>query len=151
VLETLDQLKNISVADNSENGSIDQTATNIETAVDSALQTFLPHHLKRMVLVTDGNENSGHVKNLLSRLRAEDVRVYTVPLDARVNRDAWIEGVMSPSEIEPEALFPVEAHIYSQSDTAGEVQLRSGDKSLASRAVHLTAGLNRVAFETSIK
>ena len=151
VLETLNQLKSVSVADNAENGSIDQSATNIETAVDSALQTFPPRHLKRMVLVTDGNENSGHVTNLLSRLRAEGVRVYTMPLEARVNQDAWIEGVMSPSEIDPEALFPVEAHIYSQADTSGEVQLRSGDKSLASRAVHLTPGMNRIAFETSIK
>ena len=115
VLETLDQLKGISVADHSENGSIDQSGTNIEAAVGSAVQTFPPHHLKRLVLVTDGNENSGHVTSLLTRLRAEDVRVYTMPLDARVNRDAWIEGIMSPSEIEPEALFPVEAHVYSQS------------------------------------
>jgi Ca-activated chloride channel homolog len=151
VLETLDQLKSISVADNSANGSIDQSGTNIEAAVDNALQAFPPHHLKRMVLVTDGNENSGHVSHLLTRLRAEGVRVYTMPLDARTNRDAWIEGIMSPSEIEPEALFPVEAHVYSQSDTSGEVQLRYGDKNLASRAVHLTAGMNRVAFETSIK
>ena len=74
-----------------------------------------------------------------------------MPLDARMNRDAWIEGIMSPSEVEPEELFPVEAHVYSQSDTSGEVQLRHGDKNLATRAVHLTAGMNRVAFETSIK
>jgi Ca-activated chloride channel homolog len=151
VLDTVNELRTISVAEGARNGSIDQSGTNIEAAVDSALQTFSPHHLKRMVLVTDGNENAGHVTSLLTRLKAEGVRVYTVPLDARLNRDAWIEGVMSPSEIEPEALFPVEAHVYSQADTAGEVQLRYGDKSLASRKVHLTPGMNRVAFETSIK
>ena len=49
------------------NGSIDQSGTNIEAAVDSAVQTFPPHHLKRLVLVTDGNENSGHMMNMLTR------------------------------------------------------------------------------------
>jgi hypothetical protein len=29
---------------------------------DRALRSFAPHHLKRLVLVTDGNENSGHVR-----------------------------------------------------------------------------------------
>ena len=151
VLDTLDQLRKVGVADNAENGSIDQSATDIEGAVDSALQTFTPHYLKRLVLVTDGNENAGHITNTLSRLKAEGVQVYTVPLEARINRDAWVEAIMSPAETAAEELFPVEAHVYSQTDSAGEVELRYGNRNLVSRKVQLTHGLNRVAFETSIK
>ena len=151
VVGTLDQLKKIGVADNASNGSIDQSATNIEAAVDSALQSFTPHYLKRMVLVTDGNENAGHITNMLSRLKAEGVHVYTLPLEARVNRDAWVEAIMSPAEIAAEELFPVEAHVYSQTDTIAEVDLRYGDKSLGTRKVQLIRGLNRVTFETSIR
>jgi uncharacterized membrane protein len=151
VVQTLDQLNEVRVTDNSRNNSIDQNATNLEGAVENAIQNFAPHHLKRLVLITDGNENFGHIANMLSRLKSEGVHVYTVPLQARTNRDAWVEAVMTPPDVAAEEPFPVEAHVYSQINTSAEVQLRYGDRKLGSRKVRLTPGLNRVAFETSIK
>ena len=56
---TLDQLKDVQVTDEIAAGSIDQSGTNIEQAVDDALRSFPPYHLKRLILLTDGNENSG--------------------------------------------------------------------------------------------
>src|SRR3989449_10123880 len=57
VFDGLDQLEAVGVAENPTDDAIGQSATNIEVAVDSALQNFAPHHLKRLVLITDGNEN----------------------------------------------------------------------------------------------
>src|SRR6516225_3299941 len=87
VFDTLEQLKQVEVASQSSRGSIDQSATDIESAIDTAIRSFAPHHLKRLVLISDGNENSGHMMEMLSRLKAENIRVYTVPSQARVNRD----------------------------------------------------------------
>ncbi len=159
VFETLEQLNEVRVSltrpsaalSRGERASIDQSATNVEGAVENAIQNFAPHHLKRLVLITDGNENFGHVTNTLSRLKGEGVHVYTVPLQARTNRDAWVEAIMSPSDVAAEEPFPVEAHVYSQTNTSAEVRLRYGGKELGSRNVRLTPGLNRVAFETSIR
>src|SRR5262245_25047481 len=61
VFEKLDQLKQVQVANNAARGSIDQSATNIEDAIDSAIRSFAPHHLKRLILLSDGNENTGHM------------------------------------------------------------------------------------------
>src|SRR5438093_11399692 len=58
---------------------------------------------------------------------------------------------MAPAEVTAEELFPVEAHVYSQADTSAEVELRYGEKTLGSRKVQLIRGLNRIAFDTSIK
>src|SRR6266571_348189 len=151
VFETLEQLKVVEVANESSRGSIDQSATDIEGAIDTAIRSFAPHHLKRLVLISDGNENSGHMMDLLSRLKLEGVHVYAVPTEARTNRDVWVEAIMAPSEITAEELFPLEAHVYSQVDTSAEVEVKYGDKTLGSRKVQLIRGLNRVAFEGSIK
>ncbi len=150
VLDSIDQLKNVSVSGRASAGSIDQSATNIEDAVDRALHTFAPHHLKRLVLISDGNENSGHVTDMLPRLKQEGVHVYTIPVAARTNRDVWIEAVMAPANIAAEETFPVEVHVYSQSDTTGEVEVKDGDKSLGKRQVQLAKGLNRIAFDTRL-
>jgi uncharacterized membrane protein/secreted protein with Ig-like and vWFA domain len=151
VFENLDQLKQVQVANTAARGSIDQSGTDIENAIDTAIRSFAPHHLKRLVLLSDGNENSGHMLNMLSRLKSEGIHVYTVPSQVRTNRDVWAENIMAPAEVTSEELFPLEAHIYSQAETSAEVEIKQGEKTLGSKKVQLTRGLNRVAFETSIK
>jgi len=89
--------------------------------------------------------------NTLSRLKSEGIHVYTVPSQTRTNHDVWVENILAPSEVTAEELFPLEAHIYSQAETAAEVEIKHGDKSLGTKKVQLLRGLNRVAFETSIK
>jgi Ca-activated chloride channel family protein len=151
VFEKLDQMKDVHVASSASRGSIDQSGTNIEDAIDTAIRTFAPHHLKRLVLLSDGNENSGHMMEMLSRLKSEGVHVYTVPSQPRTNQDVWVENVLSPVQVTAEELFPLEVHVYSQADVPAEVEIKHGDKSLGIKKVNLIRGLNRVAFETSIK
>src|SRR5581483_4617945 len=137
IFDNLDQLKAVQVSNNALNGSIDQSGTNIENAIETAIRSFAPHHLKRLVLLSDGNENSGRMMTMLSRLKAEGVHVYTVPSPVRTNHDVWVENVLAPSEVTAEELFPLEAHVYSQSDTPAEVEIRHGDKSLGNKKVQL--------------
>ena len=37
---------------------------------------------------------------------------------------------MAPAEVTAEELFPLEAHVYSQTETAAEVEIKQGDKTL---------------------
>jgi Ca-activated chloride channel homolog len=148
--ETLDQLTNVQVTSAAVAGSIDQSGTNIEDAINEALRSFPPYHLKRLVLLTDGNENSGRMMSQVPRLKQDGVRVYTVPMGARANRDVWVETVMAPTQVTAEETFPMEVHVYSQADTAGEVEVKVGDKSLGSRKVTLAKGMNRVAFAGTV-
>jgi hypothetical protein len=94
VFEKLDQLKAVQVASTASANTIDQSGTNIENAIDTAIRSFAPHHLKRLVLLSDGNENSGHMMDMLARLKSEGIHVYTVPSQARTNRDVWVENIL---------------------------------------------------------
>ncbi len=151
VFDSLDQLEAVGVAENPTGDTIGQNATNIEVAVDSALQNFAPHHLKRLVLITDGNENRGHLMNAVRRLQSGNVRLYTMSLGARSDRDVSIESMTVPPEVAAQEPFSVEVGVYSRVDTVARVELRHAERTLGSRDVQLGRGPNRVAFETNIK
>lgn len=150
-LETLDALKSVEIADRPGQQGIDQGATNIEDALDRAARALGPNHLKRLVLLTDGNQNAGDVKNILPKLKHEGIRVFTVPAPVRANRDLWVENILVPTHATAEELFPVDVHVYSQAEADAELELLQGEKSLGKRTLKLVPGLNRVAFEVQIK
>src|SRR5437762_12779405 len=73
VFDSLDQLEAVGVAEGPSDDAgdaIHQNATNIEVAVDSAIQNFGSYHLKRLVVITDGNENQGRVLNVFRLLQS---------------------------------------------------------------------------------
>jgi Ca-activated chloride channel homolog len=149
-VSTIDELKKVEVSNWGRRGSLDQNATNVSGALDRALRHLAPNSLRRIVLLSDGNDNAGDLAAVLPKLNRERVRVYTVPLEARADRDVWLESVLAPSAVTADEQFPVEAHIYSQFETSGKVEIRNGDRLLGSKSVRLVAGLNRIAFETSV-
>jgi Ca-activated chloride channel homolog len=151
--KSLNELTQVSVSNHGgQTGQnlIDQSETNIASALDDALHRFAPYHLKRLVLISDGNDTSGDIAEVLPRLKQEHVHVFTLPLEAKSDQDSWIETLITPSTVAADEQFPIEVHIFSPSNTSGDVEIRVADKILATRTVLLTKGLNRIAFETSI-
>jgi uncharacterized membrane protein len=147
---SVEELKKVQVSNWGDRGVLDQSKTDLSGALDRAVRGFAPNHLKRAVLITDGNDNSGDIAAILPRLSRENVRVHTVPMEARVSRDVWIESVMAPSAVTADEQFPVEVHVYSQFETTTSVSLKNGNEVLGSRRVPLAEGLNRIAFETRL-
>jgi Ca-activated chloride channel homolog len=148
--ERLEDLTQVSVSSQASRNAVDQSQTNIAAAVERALRSFSPDHLKRLVLVSDGNENAGDIATVLPRLRTDHVEVFTVPLPVRSNQDVWVENLMAPPQVNADEQFPLEVHVYSPSDTTGTIEIRNGTKTLVQKSVSLKKGLNRVAFETSV-
>jgi uncharacterized membrane protein len=147
--ETPEELSNAPVSTTGRDGTIDQSKTSLAEAIDHAIRSFAPEHLKKLILLSDGNANAGRLESAIEHLRQEGVQVYTKPMASRTTRDAWIESVIVPGTITPEEVFPVEVHLYSQFQTSAEVELKTNGKPSARRLVALSEGMNRVAFETS--
>jgi len=148
--ERLEDLTHVAVSSQTSRNAVDQSQTDIAAALERAMRSFAPNHLKRLVLVSDGNENAGDIAAVMPRLKKEGVEVFTVPLPVRSEQDVWIENLMAPPQVNAEEQFPLEVHIYSGSNVSGRVEIRNGTKILAARTVPLKKGLNRVAFETSV-
>jgi uncharacterized membrane protein len=149
--DSADALAKAPVSQKPQPGAIDQTRTRLAAALDHAARSFAPDHLRRLVLLSDGNSNSGDLTAAIDHLRREHVRVYTRSMNARTSRDTWVESMLSPSSVTAEEQFPVEVHVYSQAGGPAEIQLKNGDKLLEQRNVSLREGLNRIAFDANVK
>ena len=96
---TAEGMRLVEVSTDVANRSINQSVTNLETALSRALRSFDPRYLKRLVLITDGNENAGNVSRLLGEAQESDVRVFTLPATVRGDGDSWVESIDLPDEI----------------------------------------------------
>jgi len=148
--DRLEELTQVAVASQAGRNAIDQSQTDIAAALEHALQSFAPEQLKRIVLVSDGNENAGDITSVLVRLKRANVEVFTVPIPARSGQDVWIENLMAPQQVNADEQFPLEVQVFSSSDVTGKIEIRNGNKILAQRSVPLKKGPNRIAFETSV-
>ena len=140
-------IRTVRVSPHGTEGSIDQSSTNLEVAVAQALRSFDPRYLKRLVLITDGNENSGDLMQVLGRAQELGVRVFAMPSTVRGEGDSWIETIELPDGIREEE--PVEAivQVFSRAATSATVELLRDNGLLDSRQVDLEPGLNALTFE----
>jgi uncharacterized membrane protein len=149
VFDNVDDLGKVQVADGPpEEGAVDRSATALASAIERAEQAFAPNHLKRIVVMSDGNDNSGDLRTALARLRASRVRVFTHAMNSRSNPDVWVEGVAVPDVVTAEEPFSGEVQIFSQTAVTADIQISAGGRELTRQQARLTEGLNTIPFET---
>jgi Ca-activated chloride channel family protein len=143
-------LGQVPVAQQASPGVLDQTQTNLERALDDGLLALDRDRVKRLVLMTDGNQTAGDVWRVLPRLKAAGVRVYPVPAKPRDDGDAWVDGIELPGGLRAREPVKVAVRVFSPRDMRARVLLRNGSVAVGSRAVQLRPGLNRIAFEARL-
>ena len=149
-------IRNVAVGDGSARDAsadpavIDQTATNLEQALDSALMALDRDRAKRIVLLTDGNQTSGDVWRALPRLTQAHVRVYPIPAKVRDDNDVWIAGVEAPAAMHAGEPVTVTVRVFAAFETPAQVLLKEAASVLGTRKLRLSAGLNRIAFEVKM-
>jgi len=131
-----------------EDNPIDQGATNLELALDTALAGFAPGHAKRLVLISDANQTAGDLWRVVPRLRQSDVRVFGVPAAVAVTHDAWVEEIEGPEGIRQQEPATVKARVFARSPGNARLQLRLGGATAATRDVTLVEGSNDFSFDT---
>jgi len=143
-------IRGVEVSDDGSNRSIDRSATNLETAVAQALRTFDPRYLKRLVLITDGNENSGDMMKILGRAQESGVRIYSMPATVRAAGDGFVEGIDLPQGIRAQEPVAATVQLFSRVATTATVELLGDGVVLESKQVELQPGLNPVEFEVRL-
>lgn len=131
-------------------GALDQSATDLEQALRTALFGFAANHARRLVLVTDGNQTRGDVWRVLPRLQAERVRVFAVPAAVAVSNDAWVEAISVPEGVRQQEPATASVNVFSRIQTHARVELAIGSRLLSARSLTLHPGENDVAFRIRI-
>lgn len=161
VVENVEQLRSLPVSSGESfdgplsDGIIDQSSTNIESALLRALESFAPQSLKRLVLITDGHQTRGDLSRALWRAEGQGVRVFTVPATVRAEGDSWIEAIEVPDEVRAEEPFEMEVRVFSRRRTAATVELHhkgaQARSELGRKRIRLETGLNQIPFEIRLE
>ncbi len=130
------------------------TATDIAQALRQAkneLDTAARDSGKRIVLISDGNENVGHALSEVPELAADHIVLDTITLPSTLKKEALIEKVVMPSRVKIGEPFPVRVVVSSLTAQTASVSLtREGKPTGAGKRVELHPGKNVVVFDQNI-
>lgn len=143
-------------------GAIDANYTDLAGAIKLALASFPEGTAKRLVIISDGNENQGNAEEQARLARQNGVQIDVVPLAAGVRNEheVLVQSVDAPPLTDQGARFPVNVIIrsYNPRLVKGAVTLRQiadGESKLmppevgkpgGAKEVVLRPGINRVTF-----
>lgn len=139
---------------------IDPTYTDIAAALKLALASFPEGSGKRIVLISDGNENRGRAEEIarIARQNGVQIDIVTIAAGRKIQNEILIERLEAPATSEKGARLPMRVAIRSFSPhvVVANVTLRKitfdareddKDQASSSKIVKLRQGLNYYFFQ----
>jgi Ca-activated chloride channel homolog len=148
---SLEELRKLRVGEGSRTPeSIDSSATNLEQGLDRALLSLDGSRIKRLVLLSDGNQTEGEVRNLLPRMKQAGVRVYPIAANVRDPSDAWLENFELPDGLQAGEPVTLTLRAFAHRESTARIRVRHGSTTLGVRDVRLNPGFNPIEFEVRL-
>ena len=124
--------------------------TDLAAAIRLAMASLPDGTRKRVVVLSDGNENLGDALQEAPVARANDVAIDVVPLTSPARREVLLENLNLPGEAKIGE--PVDVRILARSTVAtpATIKLFRNGKYLGSKSVELNAGRNAFAFPQTV-
>ena len=122
------------------------TATNVEDALSTALSLFPADTAKRIVLITDGQENEGSMMNMSTSLQSQNVELAVLPMEWEVGEEVYVDNLTVPDTIRVGDQFAITVSVVSNVETSAKVSLFSGRTLKGEEEVRLSPGENQFVF-----
>ncbi|MCB7128316.1 MAG: VWA domain-containing protein [Candidatus Brocadiales bacterium] len=131
---------------------LDTTRTNIANGMLSALKLFPEDSVKKMVLLTDGNENLGSSVLASSIIEQKNTHVYTVEIPPPPTvKEVLIKKLLVPQDVNHGETFDIRIMVENRNDfpVEGSVSLSEGENLLSRWELSFPAGFS--VFEMPYK
>ena len=125
-------------------------ATNLETAIRDGIAALPPGAVRRVVLITDGNENAGSVTRAAWQAQQLGIPIDTFPLAGRKRPGLRVDSVSAPEQVFSAERFPVELTVTSSAPVQADVELEADGRKLGSQPVSLVAGENHFVLRAAV-
>ena len=150
-LDSTEALRGLARIEDAGASRIDRSGTDFEAAFEAARAELAPGHVPKFVLFTDGRQTAGDTGAAVARLRAEGIPVFVQPLAVRSIGDTWIEAIEVPSRIVAGGMFATTVLVGSQRQVVASVEIRAGDKLLATRQLSLEKGTTPASLDVVVE
>ena len=99
---------------------LEQDATNLEAALKLAQATFPEDSAKRVVIVTDGNENIGDSREIAALLAERGISLWIVPITLSRRGEVAIEKVTIPPDVRKGQMFDARVVVNNMTEPTAE-------------------------------
>lgn len=149
-----------------ENASVEQTAekslkierlwsfvgkdfTDLQGAVELAAAALPADARKKIVLITDGNENKGNLLDGVRFAAANQVVTEILPVTYEYEREVVVEKLQLPDKIKEHETFDMRVHVSTQREGPAELAIFRNGVRVASETLNLKKGRN--TYTASLK
>jgi uncharacterized membrane protein len=125
--------------------------TDIASAIRLGTAAFPETGQKRLILLSDGNENVGDALSALAAARPLGVSLDVLPLGASRGNDVSIQKLTVPATVKKGQTFDVK--IFAQADQAqsATIRLYLNETEMGEQKVQLNAGKNLLTFPQTLE
>lgn len=121
---------------------VETRSTDISAALRLALAAFPEGTQRRIVLISDGNENKGTAMAEAENARVNGVKIDVLPLDYGSDHEVLFDNVVVPAEVQKDETFDVKMVVNALQAGKGKLQLFENGQLVASQDVEFQAGKN---------
>ncbi|MCR4435135.1 MAG: VWA domain-containing protein [Clostridiales bacterium] len=128
----------------------DPEATNLEKALQYCRDLFPRNDNKRLVVFTDGLENSGNAAKALDSLEESGINTVLFPLKASRGGDVQLTSMQLPDSIHRGEKVPLKVAVDSDKNTAAAFYLYNGTTPVLQKQLEIREGRNTYDFDVTL-
>jgi Ca-activated chloride channel homolog len=125
-------------------------ATDLEAAISEAVTSLPSGLVPRLVLISDGNENTGSITRAAWQAQHLGIPIDTFALEGRARPNLRLESVSLPTLAFTGEQFPVDLNVSSPKAVTGTVEISAEGKLLGSNRVALEQGSNQIRVHATL-
>lgn len=125
--------------------------TDIAAAIRLGMASLPDGAQKRLVVLSDGNENLGNALDEALSAASNDIKIDVVPLTAPQRHEVLLERLTMPSEAKIGEPVEVKVVARATQETDGQIKLFRDGKLLGNRAVRLGRGKSVFTFPQTVE
>ena len=126
---------------------IETDGTNIAAAIQMAFASFPEIGEKRIVLISDGNENRGDALEAAAIARSLDIQIYSLPLSRDFqNNEVYVREIYAPPKVKAGEVHEFSVVIHSLQEVEARISIMRDGELVGFDEVRLAAGENRLSY-----
>lgn len=122
--------------------TLSAAATSYQAAIEAGLALIGTEGTGRLVLLSDGEPNSGNLEEALGAAKARGIPIFVAPSTNVGSADVALESVIAPPTVRAGQAFEVRVVAVTRRRTEARLRLWAGNELIADNAVELEAGSN---------
>lgn len=132
------------------NSRVSQDATNLEQSLALSAAMLPEENNGRIVLISDGTETIGQLKDVVDDLQSRGVQVNVVPIEYDYQHEVLLERLDLPRFVRLGETYEASIVLSSLAAGTGSLVLTQGDEILERREIRFEAGKSRYSIPIKV-